>query len=134
MHSHKNKKGYSLVEVLMATGILAAALVAASSLSMATAAIDDGAQIRNAAMHYLENYARVWRLGVSNPAVLLQPCYNVDGSAVTISMVTTTPPTSVSFAGLGLEAITFTVSFLTVEGQAEASTSSITAYRTPNPV
>ncbi len=65
------RAGYTLIEVLMASGLIAAALGAASRLSLVTTQQEEMARVQAAAIRYAEAVARLWQMGVDPSTVLL---------------------------------------------------------------
>src|SRR5688500_10617618 len=94
---HRSRRaGYTLVEVLAASGLVASAIGAASALSMSMVQQEELTRGQAAAIRYAEAIARLWQLGVSPSAVLLTQTQGAPGSAgynpmtYTISAVTST--------------------------------------------
>jgi len=75
-----SRAGYTLVEVLAASGLVAAAISAASALSMNMARQEESTRGQSAAIRYAEAVARLWQIGVDPSAVLLTQPYAVDSS------------------------------------------------------
>lgn len=63
--------GYTLVEVLAASGLVAAAIAASSALSMNMAHQEELTRSQACAIRYAEAVARIWQLGANPSAVLL---------------------------------------------------------------
>ncbi len=130
--------GYTLVEALVAAGILTAAMGGASALSMATARQEQMSRDRAAALHYAESLGRIWQLGVNSTAILVTP-RNYDGTPMTANApaassvllpVETGPPV---ISQGSLEKVTITVSykpyFNTSMGTQPTATVSLDVYR-----
>lgn len=65
------RRGYSLIELLVALGLLAAGLGAAASLSLTINKQDELNLHRMRALNFAENAARLWQMGVAPSSVLL---------------------------------------------------------------
>ncbi len=78
--SRSSRAGYTLIEVLAASGLVAAAIAAASALSMNMARQEELTRGQSAAIRYAEAVARLWQIGTSPAAVLLTQPQAVDGS------------------------------------------------------
>lgn len=61
--------GYSLIEVLVAAGILAMAVAAAAALSLAISAQEEMSARAAVALNYQEQAAKLWRLGLSESEI-----------------------------------------------------------------
>lgn len=72
--------GYTLVEVLVAMSILALAIGAASQLSLSQGLTEELVEQESRAITYGENAARLWQLGIDNPAAILLASPNSDGT------------------------------------------------------
>lgn len=84
LHSRSSRAGYTLVEVLAASGLVAAAISAASALSMNMARQEEHTRGQSAAIRYAEAVARLWQIGVDPSTILLtQPYARVDDPGVT---------------------------------------------------
>jgi prepilin-type N-terminal cleavage/methylation domain-containing protein len=70
-HSRFARTGYTLIEVLIASGLIAAAIGAASKLSMTMTQQEEMARSQACAIRYAEAVARLWQLGVTPSSVLL---------------------------------------------------------------
>ena len=68
---HRRRGGYTLIEVVAASGLMAAAIGAAACLSMTMTTQEEMARGQAAAIHYGEAVARLWQLGVDPSSVLL---------------------------------------------------------------
>ena len=66
-----SRRGYTLVEVIAASGLMAGAIAAAAALSMTMANQEEAAKTKAAAIRYGEAVARLWQLGVNPNNVLL---------------------------------------------------------------
>jgi type II secretory pathway pseudopilin PulG len=75
------RSGYTLVEVLAASGLVAAAIGAASALSMTMTRQEELARGQAAAIRYAEALARLWQLGVDPATVMLAQTQGSPGSA-----------------------------------------------------
>ena len=73
--------GYTLIEVLAASGLIAAAIGAASALSMTMTAQEELTRGQEAAVRYAEAIARLWQLGVNPSNVLLTQTQGDPGSS-----------------------------------------------------
>ena len=71
LHTTVRRRGYSLVELLVALGLLAAGLGAAASLSLTINKQDELNLHRMRALNLAENAARLWQMGVPPSTVLL---------------------------------------------------------------
>lgn len=67
----RSRAGYTLIEVVAASGLIAAAIGAASALSMTMATQEELSRGQAAAIRYGEAVARLWQLGVDPSSVLL---------------------------------------------------------------
>ncbi len=76
---------YTLVEVLVSISILALAIGAASRLSLSQTLSDDLNLKESFAVNYAENAARLWQLGITDPAPFLLRHLNADGTAMTVT-------------------------------------------------
>lgn len=76
----RTRAGYTLIEVLAASGLIATALGAASALSMSMTQQEELTRGQAAAIRYSEAIARLWQLGVSPSAVLLTQTQGALGS------------------------------------------------------
>ena len=109
-------RGYSLVEVLVAIGILSLAIGAASRLSMNMALQEEGNMRKSVAVNYGENVARLWQLGMDDPStVLLLP----DGVTHTLTVAASAIalPEGASAEG-SLQKATVQISYTTADGTA----------------
>src|SRR5687767_13146350 len=113
------RAGYTLVEVLAASGLVAAAIGAASSLSMSMVRQEELTRGQAAAIRYAEAIARLWQLGVSPSGFLLAQTQGSPGSTGTNPMTFTI--STVTTASLGddggipqgsVEQATVTVTYL----------------------
>lgn len=90
----RRKAGYTLVEVLAASGLLAAAIGAAASLSMSMTQQEEMARGQAVAIRYGEAVARLWQLGVEPSTVLLNQPVGLENSnsadAMTYSIAAST--------------------------------------------
>jgi len=69
--SRSLRSGYTLIEVLIASGLIAAAIGAAARLSMTMTKQEEMARTQACAIRYAEAVARLWQLGVNPNTVLL---------------------------------------------------------------
>ena len=76
----RNRSGYTLIEVIAASGLIAAALGAASSLGMTMTTQEELARGQASAIRYAEAIARIWQLGVSPADILLTQPQSSPGS------------------------------------------------------
>lgn len=74
-HSLSPRAGYTLVEVLAASGLVAAAIAASAALSMNMAHQEEFTRSQASAIRYAEAVARIWQLGANPSAVLLTQPY-----------------------------------------------------------
>ncbi len=82
--SFSSRSGYTLVEVLAASGLIAGAIAACSALSMNMSRQEELTRCQSAAIRYAEAVARIWQLGANPSAVLLlQPYATPDKPNVT---------------------------------------------------
>ena len=96
-----SRAGYTLVEVLAASGLVAAAISAASALSMNMSRQEELTRGQSAATRYAEAVARLWQIGADPSAILLtQPYGKADAPNVTGDEA----------ASLSYQAMSFTVS------------------------
>ena len=134
----RKKSGYTLVEALVASGILTGALAAASSLSMTTTRQSQMSRDRAAALHYAESVVRIWQTGNDHTGVLLTP-RNYDGTAM-VASASTLASTDLPTEGSGpvvsqgsLEKITVTVNYKpyydTSKGAQPTASVALDAYR-----
>jgi prepilin-type N-terminal cleavage/methylation domain-containing protein len=72
--------GYTLVEVLVAMSIIALAIGAASQLSLSQSLTEELVEQESHAINYGENAARLWQLGIDDPAAILLASPNSDGT------------------------------------------------------
>ncbi len=61
----RSKAGYSLVELTLATGVLAAGVAAAASLTMTSSRIEEMNHRKARVLALTEAAARLWQLGLS---------------------------------------------------------------------
>ena len=80
------RAGYTLVEVLAASGLIAAAIGAAAALSMTMATQEEHTRGQAAAIRYGEAAARLWQLGVNPASVLLAQPQGQKGSNALLPM------------------------------------------------
>jgi hypothetical protein len=80
LHSSLSTAGYTLVEVLAASGLIAAALGAAAALGMSMTQQEELTRGQAAAVRYAEAIARLWQLGVNPAEVLLAQTQGAEGS------------------------------------------------------
>jgi type II secretory pathway pseudopilin PulG len=117
LFSRRRPAGYTLVEVLAASGLIAAAIGAASALSMTMATQEEMARGQASAIRYGEAVARLWQLGVDPSAVLLtqtQPLQGLNTYSAMSWTITPGTPTDLGDDG-GL-----------TEGTVETATVSVT--------
>ncbi|MCS7009207.1 MAG: type II secretion system GspH family protein, partial [Chthoniobacterales bacterium] len=62
-------KGYTLVETLIAAGILLFVLATAASLSFSLVRLEDDSQKSAVAINYAEQAGRLWQLGINNTTI-----------------------------------------------------------------
>lgn len=93
LHQRRSRSGYTLIEVLAASGLVAAAIGAASALGMTMSSQEELARGQAAAIHYAEAVARVWQMGVNPADILLSQPQGVKGSTTysTMSYTIATP-------------------------------------------
>jgi prepilin-type N-terminal cleavage/methylation domain-containing protein len=86
--SRSARSGYTLIEVLIASGLIAAAIGAAARLSMTMTKQEEMARTQACAIRYAEAVARLWQLGVNPSNVLLSQTQDaiVDESTAPLSM------------------------------------------------
>ncbi len=113
------RAGYTLVEVLAASGLIAAALGAASALSMTMSKQEELTRGQAAAIRYAEAIARLWQIGVNPSDVLLTQTQGAEGSTgynpMTYTIVQSTPASVGDDGGIAegtVEQATVTVSYL----------------------
>jgi type II secretory pathway pseudopilin PulG len=111
--------GYTLIEVLAASGLIAAALGAASALGMSMTQQEELTRGQAAAIRYAEAIARLWQLGVNPADVLLTQTQGAEGSTGANPMTyQVSTPVSVSLGDDGgiaqgtVEQSTVTVTYL----------------------
>jgi hypothetical protein len=63
--SRRSDRGYSLIELALATGILAAGVAAAASLTMSSVRIEEISHRNARVLALTEGAARMWQLGMS---------------------------------------------------------------------
>jgi type II secretory pathway pseudopilin PulG len=94
-------QGYSLVEALIAVGILAGAIAAAASLSMAHARQDAISNDRSVATRYAESIARLWQLGFNTTAemneIMLRQTYGKSDETIGVMTPSITAGTNLTF-------------------------------------
>ena len=88
------RKGYTLVEVIAASGLMAGAIAAAASLSMTMASQEEAARGKASAIRYSEAVARLWQLGVNPSGVLLTQTQPQKDSSTYSAMSWTVTPAS----------------------------------------
>lgn len=131
-HSLPSRAGYTLVEVLAASGLVAAAIAASSALSMNMARQEELTRSQASAIRYAEAVARIWQLGANPAAVLLSQPQSlpevVNGSTVydTMSFAISAPAATDMGNDGGIsqgsvEQATVTVTYLPFGNQTEAS-------------
>lgn len=131
-HSLSFRAGYTLVEVLAASGLIAAAIAASSALSMNMARQEELSRSQASAIRYAEAVARLWQLGANPSAVLLTQPQSlpevVNGSTVYGAMSFTVSASAA--AGMGddggisqgsVEKATVTVTYLPYGSQTDAT-------------
>lgn len=87
MKTRRPAAAYTLIEVLVALGIIALAIGAASQLSLSQSLTEDLNQKETMAVNFGENHARLWQLGVT-PSAFLLPCRNSNNSLMTCTIGT----------------------------------------------
>lgn len=127
----RRRAGYTLVEVLAASGLMAAAIGAASALSMNMTSQEELTRGQASAIRYAEAIARVWQLGVAPSTVLLTQTQGAPGSTGYNPMsFTISTPSQVSLGDDGgisegtVERATVTVTYLPY-GNAAGNTATI---------
>ncbi len=78
--SRRSNRGYTLIEVLAASGILSAAIGAAAALSMGISKQEELTRGQLAAVRYAETIAKLWQLGVNPSSFLLTQTQGAEGS------------------------------------------------------
>jgi len=69
-YSHRRReKGYSLLELAIATGVLAAGISAAASLTMTSVRMEEMSHRKARVLSMTEAAARLWQLGVSTALI-----------------------------------------------------------------
>ena len=128
LHSTISRAGYTLIEVLAASGLIAAAISAASVLSMNMARQEELTRGQSAAIRYAEAAARLWQIGVNPSAVLLTQPQAVDGSTTYDAMTyTISAPAATSMGDDGgipqgtVEQATVTVTWLPFGSSSQTS-------------
>ena len=76
----KKSRGYTLIEVLAAAGIISAAIGAASALGMGITKQEEMTRGHLAAIRYAEAIAKLWQMGVTPSTVLLTQTQGAEGS------------------------------------------------------
>jgi hypothetical protein len=88
------RSGYTLVEVIAASGLIATAIGAAAALSMTMATQEELARGKASAIRYGEAVSRLWQLGVDPSTVLLTQTQSVkDATSYSAMSWTITPGT-----------------------------------------
>ncbi len=78
------RAAYTLIEVLVAMGILALAIGAASQLSLSQSLTEELIEKEGHAINYGENAARLWQLGIDDPSAVLLATPNSDGTLMSV--------------------------------------------------
>lgn len=86
-------RAYTLVEVLIAMGILAMAIGAASKLSLTQSITEELNAKETMAVNYGECAARLWQLGMDSPSAFLLAVPNSDRTLMTLG-IDSVPSTS----------------------------------------
>lgn len=132
---NSRSKGYSLIELTVATGILCLGVAAAASLSMTSTKLDEMNQQKARSVATHEAAARLWQLGLSGNAVnellLGDPCLNGSASFTAANVhPNTTGATQVDVTTFGqFERATVDLSVTFDGGESSQSLSSIKAFR-----
>jgi prepilin-type N-terminal cleavage/methylation domain-containing protein len=114
------RSGYTLIEVLVASGLVAAAIGAAARLSIAMTQQEEMARTQASAIRYAEAVARLWQLGVNPSSVMLaqtQDAVLAEGAAPTAMTYNISTPTATSMGTDGgiaqgtVESATVTVTY-----------------------
>lgn len=127
-----SRAGYTLIEVLAASALVAAAIAASSALSMNMARQEELTRSQASAIRYAEAVARLWQLGANPSTVLLTQPQSlpavVNGSTVYDAMsFSISAPVA---AGMGddggipqgsVEKATVTVTYLPFGSQTDAT-------------
>lgn len=135
--SRRRRAGYTLVEVLAASGLIAAAIGAASSLSMTMTSQEEIARGHAAAIRYAEAVARLWQIGVNPSTVLLNQPEAVKDSNTATAMSYVITPGAATDIGLDAGVSEGTVETATVTvnwrpyGSTSPSTVTFDAIRPP---
>jgi Tfp pilus assembly protein PilV len=129
----RHLRGYSLVEVLVAAGVLITAISAAAIMARALLTQDQSTGYAVRAINAQEQYARLWQLGVSNITnILPERCStNSNPAAYTIYFAPTQTTTNIAGVGrvdmLSLRMVFF--SGVTANGTAQTRTNDVTIVR-----
>ena len=132
--SRASRSGYTLVEVLAASGLIAGAIAACSSLTMNMARQEELNRSQASAIRYAEAIARIWQLGANPASVLLIQPYALNtpddvGASLSYHAMTFTISAPAT-AGMGddggiaqvtVEQATVTVTYLPYGSQSNAS-------------
>jgi type II secretory pathway pseudopilin PulG len=100
-HLSRRRRGYTLIEILAAAGLISAAVGAAAALSVTISSQEEFTRGQIAAQRYAEAIAKLWQIGVDPGLLLFQP-QGVSGSNTYNPMsYTLTTPTSLSLGDDG---------------------------------
>jgi prepilin-type N-terminal cleavage/methylation domain-containing protein len=114
------RSGYTLIEVLVASGLVAAAIGAAARLSIAMTQQEEMARTQARAIRFAEAVARLWQLGVNPSTVMLaqtQDAVLAEGAAPTAMSYSISAPAATSMGTDGgiaqgtVESATVTVTY-----------------------
>ncbi len=85
----RRPSAYTLIEILVALGILSLAIGAASQLSLGQSVTEEINQKETMAVNYGENAARLWQLGMNTPQNLLLRVPDSDSTLMPAPTLTT---------------------------------------------
>lgn len=128
------KAGYTLMEVVAASAVLAVGMTGAVSLSSSIMAQEELTWRVAVARNYQENVVRLWQLGLT-PAEVLNLVPSITGTGMLpdiVASITLTPGPTADVATLGtMESATCTVTLNSAgyTGAGAGGTNSVTAYR-----
>lgn len=125
--------GYSLIEVLIAAGLLVTAISAAAIMARALLTLDQSTGYAARAINAQEQYARLWQLGVSNITNILPERCSTNSNPPANTMYFSPTQTTTNISGVGrVEILSLRMVFYsgaTANGTARIRTNDVTVVR-----